>query len=140
MNEEHNNNSNSKTEWRLQQLETNFSILTGKIENIESIVIRLESKIPSGGLDCQFHKMRLDEIDKRVGKVETSTESINKKIITWSAIAAVILFLFSQVFIPYALNNYKVESTSGKPQIEYVDPLSLQLDFAKTNLYVRGKS
>lgn len=140
MNEEHNSNSNSKTEWRLQQLETNFSILTGKIENIESIVIRLESKIPSGGLDCQFHKMRLDEIDKRVGKVETSTESINKKIITWSAIAAVILFLFSQVFIPYALNNYKVESTSGKPQIEYVDPLSLQLDFAKTNLYVRGKS
>jgi hypothetical protein len=64
-----------------------------------------------------MHDLKLAEFDKRLLAVEADTKSISQKVITWTAIASVILFLLSQVAIPYALGNFKLVH-SDQPRTE----------------------
>lgn len=79
------------------------------VKNIEANVTTLVTKLsdfnPSG---CMIHTMRLEEFGKRLDVIETKTDSLTQKIIAWTAIASVILFLLSQLVIPYVLDNVTV--------------------------------
>lgn len=103
------NDNNQLQEWRLTKLETD-------VTEIKNIVTKLDKKlsgIPESGLQCPLHMMKLDEYGKRLESVETKTDKMHSKIITWSAVSSVVLFLIAQLAIPYFLGNFKVVPQTG---------------------------
>lgn len=98
-------------EYRISQLEKNQEEMRNNISDIKEVVYRLDKKlttIPEGGLQCPLHQMRMTDLEQRMNKQEDITEKLTKKIITWTAIASVILFLLSQFVVPYVIENFKV--------------------------------
>lgn len=103
-------------EYRVATLEKQYSELNITLSKIQEIVLRLDSKFPAGGLLCPLHQSRLDSFDKRVEQVETEIKKIDRKIVQWSAIAAVILFILTNVALPYVTSNFKVSASESEPQ------------------------
>lgn len=122
------NNSMSQenlTDYRIKMLEGNFNEIKEDIKDLRDICIRMDKKlslIPDSGLPCSVHIVKMDDLTKRVDKVEEITDGNKKSIITWTAVFAVITFLVSQLVIPYALGNYNISPKS--PKIEYSIPSS----------------
>jgi hypothetical protein len=83
----------------LQELKINVALLVSKFANFQ----------PNG---CAMHQLTMDNFKERLTEIEKKSDSMHKKIITWTAIASVILFILSQILIPYALQNYKVQNVS----------------------------
>lgn len=74
------------------------------IKEIKQILNRMEAKlqlIPDNGLNCPVHDIRMQEYNKRLEVVENKLENVHTKIISWSAVASVILFLISSFAVPY---------------------------------------
>ncbi len=97
-------------DYRIALLEENAKELKADMNEIKNLLNKLDKKLTvmPGEFKCPIHEIKLTEMDKRVSVMEVQTDRINKKIITWTAVASVILFLVSQVLVPYALSNYKI--------------------------------
>lgn len=109
-------------EYRISKLEESHKEMRQDIRDIKELVVKMDkrlSTIPEGGLQCGIHQVRMQDFEKRVEAVEVKTDSLNKKIITWTAVASVVLFLLSQVAIPYALEHYKVAKNA---EVTIYDP------------------
>ena len=113
-------------DFRIALLEENSKELKSDMNEIKELLNKLDKKITvmPNEFKCPIHDMKISEMDKRVSVMEVKTDTINKKIITWSAIASVILFLVSQVFIPYAMNNFKVSSSHTHGQNDETSTIS----------------
>ena len=124
-------------EYRITQLERNHEEMKQDLRDIKEVVYRMDKKlsgISESGLQCQIHSLKLSGFEERLLTVETKTETINKKIIMWSAVAAVVLFLLSQVAIPYALEHYKVAKNAD---VTIYDPSPAAYFHSLTNGVVR---
>lgn len=98
-------------EYRISQLEKSHEAFRQDIKDIKELATKMEKRLsfmPDGGLGCNIHQMKMEDFGKRLVKVEDSTESLTKRIVTWSAVFAVVLFLLAQVVIPYAVSNFKI--------------------------------
>lgn len=100
-------------DYRISLLEENSKELKSDMNEIKELLNKLDKKLTVMPTEfkCPIHDIKITEMDKRVTVMEVKTDAINKKIISWTAIASVVLFIVSQVFIPYALNNFKVSSS-----------------------------
>jgi NifB/MoaA-like Fe-S oxidoreductase len=101
-------------DYRIALLEENAKELKADTNEIKNLLNKLDKRLTvmPGEFKCPIHEIKITEMDKRVSVMEVQTDRINKKIITWTAVASVILFLVSQVLVPYALNNYKISHTN----------------------------
>ena len=101
-------------EYRLTQLETNHLELKKDMEEIKVVLYKLDKKltgIPDTGIGCGVHQLKMDDYAKRLDVVEKRTDDLTRKIIIGTTICSVILFLLSQVVIPYITNNFHVAPT-----------------------------
>lgn len=106
-------------ELRLTQHDESLREMRQDIKDIKDVLNRLDKKLtsmPEGGLQCNIHGMRMDVFEKRLAVVETISDNVKKKIVTWTAVFGVLLFVLSQLFIPYILNNYKITNTPATIQ------------------------
>ena len=113
-----NNDEKQLQDWRLTKVEQDIS-------EIKQLVIKMDKKLsmmPDGGLPCALHSMQLEAIhkhnadvddknDKRFAAVEAKNDGMNMKIVWGTAIAAVVLFLITQLIFPYVVSNFKVTPT-----------------------------
>lgn len=104
-------------DFRIALLEENSKELKADMSEIKELLNKLDKKLTVMPTEfkCPIHDMKISEMDKRVSVMEIKTDTINKKIISWTAAASVILFIVGQVFVPYALNNFKVTSSHDHP-------------------------
>jgi hypothetical protein len=120
-NQEYNNMSTEDKvnlhDFRIALLEENSKELKADMSEIKELLNKLDKKLTVMPTEfkCPIHDMKISEMDKRVSVMEIKTDTINKKIISWTAAASVILFIVGQVFVPYALNNFKVTSSHDHP-------------------------
>lgn len=97
--------------YRVQQNEKDNIQLKSDILEIKQTLSRMEQRlsiIPEKGFDCPLHSLRMNQYEKRLetmeAKMETmeaKMESVHTKIISWTAVASVILFIISSFGIPY---------------------------------------
>lgn len=90
--------------YRVQQNEKDNIQLKSDILEIKQTLSRMEQRlaiIPEKGFDCPLHLLRMNQYEKRLETIETKMESVHTKIISWSAVAAVILFIVSSFGVPY---------------------------------------
>lgn len=115
-------------EYRITELESNFAKVTKDTaeikEMIQTLTIRLGG-VPTNGLQCPLHQIRMDEFKLRIERVEEINESINHKVIYWSAGAAIILFLLTQLIVPFAYDKI-FDNSSEQHKAEYVVPATNQ--------------
>ena len=104
-------------DFRIALLEENSKELKADMSEIKELLNKLDKKLTVMPTEFKWpiHDMKISEMDKRVSVMEIKTDTINKKIISWTAAASVILFIVGQVFVPYALNNFKVTSSHDHP-------------------------
>ena len=111
-------------EYRISQLEAQHAELKGDISQIKDVLLKLDKKLavfPEGGFACQIHTMRMNDLEKKMDKLETTSEKMNKRIIYWSGGFAVILFFISQLAIPYFLKNSSVHILNATEDIKAVE-------------------
>lgn len=111
-------------EYRISQLEAQHAELKGDISQIKDVLLKLDKKLavfPEGGFACQIHTMRMNDLEKKMDKLETTSEKMNKRIIYWSGGFAVILFFISQLAIPYFLKNSSVHIHNATEDIKAVE-------------------
>lgn len=98
--------------YRIQQNEKDNIQLKSDILEIKQSLSRMEQRlsiIPEKGFDCPLHLLRMNQYEKRLETMETKMESVHTKIISWSAVAAVSLFLISSFLVPY-INKHMNEA------------------------------
>jgi len=106
-------------EYRISQLEAQHAELKGDITQIKDVLLKLDKKLavfPEGGFACQIHTMRMNDLEKKIDKLETVSEKMNKKIVYWSGAFAVVLFVISQLAVPYMLKNSNLHVHSGSEE------------------------
>ena len=122
-------------DYRITQLENNFVELKSDVTDIKVMLAKLDKRlevVPTNGLQCPLHQLRMDDFSKRIDKVEITTDSINKKVIAWSAGIAIVLFLISQLIIPYLLGHYQVASHDvNKPHVDFILPDNRTTNYIK---------
>ena len=104
-------NKLSLLEYRMEKLETKFDEMAKGVNEIRDTLNRLV--VTNTGItqtNCLLHNKRMSDLEESNKELTSRIEGINKKIITWTAIASVILFLVSQLVIPYVLQNVKVST------------------------------
>lgn len=109
-------------EYRISQLERNHEEMKQDLRDIKEVVYRMDKKlsgIPESGLQCPIHSLKLEGFETRLTAVESKTDSMNKKIITWTAVFGVVIFLLSQVAVPYALDHFNIA-----PKVEHSETVS----------------
>lgn len=121
-------------EFRITALEKGQDEIKNDLKEIKDVVNRLDKKlngIPDTGLQCPIHMLKLESFDKRLIEVETASDGMKKQIITWTAVAAVVVFILSQIAIPYVLNHYKIGDIE-KPRVE-LTTTNMALDLTGMN-------
>lgn len=109
-------------EYRISKLEESHKEMRQDVKEIKELVTKMDkrlSTIPEGGLQCGIHQVRMQDFEKRVEAVEVKTDSLNKRIITWTAVFGVVIFLLSQVAVPYALDHFNIA-----PKVEHSETVS----------------
>jgi hypothetical protein len=111
--------SEETTEWRLTQLESSQAMLTENTMAIKTMLtaltVKLDSYSPTAVVLLQ--QTMIDNNSRLIG-VEEKVDGITKKILIWSGIASVILFLLGQLLIPYALTHLAI-----KPAVDNNPPI-----------------
>ena len=90
--------------YKVDALEKENQKVYDEIKEIKAILAKIELKmsgIPDGGLNCQVHNIRITDLTRRTELLEAKLETMHTKIVTWSAIASVVLFLISNIALPY---------------------------------------
>ena len=100
---------------------------SAKLDNIQKIVLEMNSKFPTNGLSCPVHQLRMDGFEKRISKTEEEINGITKKIITWTAVAGCVLFVITNLILPYFLQNFQVVNESKAEVISVETNTAYQL-------------
>lgn len=114
--DENNMGTNETVEWRLQQLERANSEMKHDITFIKEILTKLSVKFESySPSSCVMHTSRLSEMEKEIQHLQETTDSLKnttdgltRKIVAWTAIFTTVLFLLSNLIVPYVLQNYRI--------------------------------
>jgi hypothetical protein len=96
--------------YRVQQNEKDNIQLKSDILEIKQTLSRMEQRlaiIPEKGFDCPLHLLRMNQYEKRLETMETKMESVHTKIISWTAVASVILFIVSSFAVPYIQKHFQ---------------------------------
>lgn len=120
-------------EIRLNQHAETIKEMKDDLKEIKTVVQRLDKKlagIPESGLPCPIHQLKIDDFGKRLDTLEIKTESIHTKIIAWTAIASVIIFLLTQLLIPYVLSS--ANAAESAPSITQTDNAAYWSQYQKT--------
>ena len=94
--------------FRLTKLEDSLASFATKQDQMLVMLTELKTVLPTGGLQCPIHFQRMEQMEKRLDKQEAISDAVTKKIVTWSAVFSVILFLVAQLAIPFFLDNIKM--------------------------------
>jgi predicted Zn-ribbon and HTH transcriptional regulator len=106
-------------ELRLNQHDESIREIKSDIKEIKEIVVKMDKRlmvIPEMGLQCPIHQIRMNDHEKRIETMELEVGKIGKKIVAWSSVAAVILFLVSNLFLPYLIGNFKIQQTQTQTE------------------------
>lgn len=76
----------------IHELKTNVAILVNRFANFA----------PN---NCTIHQLKIDALEKRLEKTESVLDGITKKIIGWSAVGSFVLYVMSQVLLPYFIKH-----------------------------------
>jgi len=113
-----NNQNNNLLEWRMEQVEENLKEVKTDVKSIKESLTKLTALI--GNTNFAVQEQKIAELEKenqdlrrRDEELSKKVDGISKKIVAWAAICSVILFLMSQLIIPYILNNYKITNSAN---------------------------
>ena len=98
-------------EYKLEQTKQDSIDLRKNIEEIKEIIHRIDAKLMSIPVEfkCPVHTIKLENCEKKLDIMEQKVDAINTKVISWSAVIGVILFIVSNVGIPYI--NKKIDAS-----------------------------
>lgn len=106
--------------YRVQQNEKDNIQLKSDILEIKQTLSRMEQRlsiIPEKGFDCPLHLLRMNQYEKRLETMEAKMDSVHTKIISWTAVASVILFIVSSFGVPY------IKEHIGEAPHTHVEPV-----------------
>lgn len=121
-------------EYRMEKLEGKVDEMAKGLAEVRDILNRMVvTQTGITATNCVMHNTRMTELEKSNAelkqnndRLEGKIEGINKKIITWTAVASVVVFLIAQLIFPFIINNVRLTTARA------AEPVTLA---AATNQY-----
>lgn len=110
--------------FKQEALEKDNISIKNDIKDIKSILSRVETKLNAlpNEPQCPLHNLRMNQFEEKIKIMESKLENVNNKIISWSAIAAVILFIISSFLVPYLQKHMSEPAHTHTPAVGMIEP------------------
>lgn len=113
-----NENWNKETKMETNQTEIalikqrldQHELILKDVQQIKTDVATLVQRFSNFNPNCSLHAMRVDTLEKELNSVRDDVKGITKKIIFWSGIFSVIIFLITYLIIPVVVDKIKSET------------------------------